>query len=256
MTMMMNELSWPEYRRRVLAGAIVLLPVGATEQHGHHMPLGVDVFLPVAVSKMIANNLDALVAPCLAYGYKSQPRSGGGNHYPGTTSLSAASLIGSLKDILLEFARHGCRRLVIMNGHYENAMFEVEAIDLALQEMSRRGIHDVKILKIDYFEFIPEATLRILFPDGFPGWALEHAAVFETSLMLHFHPELVRMDRLLDEAPARFPPYDVYPTNLDPIPPSGVLSPARSATEEKGRRIAEDFNRLITSSIKQEFGIV
>jgi len=255
MTIMMNELSWPEYRQRIEAGAIVFLPVGATEQHGHHMPLGVDVFLPVAVSKMIANNVDGLVAPCLAYGYKSQPRSGGGNHYVGTTSLSAASLIGSLKDILLEFARHGCRKLIIMNGHYENAMFEVEAIDLALQEMNSRGIHDFKLLKIDYFEFIPDPTLQLLFPDGFPGWALEHAAVFETSLMLHFHPELVHMDRLVDEAPASFPPYDVYPTNLDPIPPSGVLSPAHSATADKGRRIAEDFDTLITVSVKEAFGI-
>ncbi|WP_319613378.1 creatininase [Acidiphilium acidophilum] len=255
MSIMMNELSWPEYRQRILAGAVVFLPVGATEQHGHHMPLGVDVFLPMAISKMIAKNLDGLVAPGLAYGYKSQPRSGGGNHYIGTTSLSAASLIGSLKDVLLEFARHGCRKLVIMNGHYENAMFEVEAIDLALQDMRCRGVHDFKILKIDYFEFIPEKTLQMLFPDGFPGWALEHAAVFETSLMLHFHPELVHMDRLVDEQPANFPPYDVYPTNLGPIPPSGVLSKACSATAAKGLKIADDFDELITMSIKEEFGI-
>jgi creatinine amidohydrolase len=142
-----------------------------------------------------------------------------------------------------------------MNGHYENAMFEVEAVDLALREMSSRGIDDFKVLKIDYFEFIPDATLRLLFPDGFPGWALEHAAVFETSLMLHFHPELVRMDRLLDEKPASFPPYDVYPTNLEPIPPSGVLSPAHTATADKGRRIAQDFDKLITFAILEEFGL-
>jgi creatinine amidohydrolase len=252
---MMAAIPWPEYRRRVEAGAVVFLPVGATEQHGYHMALSVDTVLPLTVSRLVARNIDGIVAPAVPYGYKSQPRSGGGNHYIGTTSLSAATLIGVIKDLLLEFARHGCRRVVVMNGHYENAMFEVEGIDLAMHELRLQGITDFKVLKIDYYEFMTDETMKVVFPEGFPGWALEHAAIFETSLMLHLHPELVNVSAIPDEKRADFPPYDVYPTDLRPIPPSGMLSPAHAATAEKGARIAAEYEELITAAVRREFGI-
>jgi creatinine amidohydrolase len=252
---MMASMPWPEYQQRVRDGAVVFLPVGATEQHGYHMTLSTDTVLPLAVSRMVARNIGGIVAPAVPYGYKSQPRSGGGNHYVGTTSLSASTLIGVIKDLLLEFARHGCRRLVVMNGHYENAMFEVEGIDLALAELRLQGITDFKVLKIDYYEFITRETTNFVFPEGFPGWALEHAGIFETSLMLHLHPELVNVAAIPDEAAAVFPPYDVYPTDLGPIPPSGMLSPAHTATAEKGARLAAEYDERITAAVRREFCI-
>ncbi len=74
----MDELSWPEFAAKVAAGAPVLLPLGTTEQHGPHLPLNVDVVLPTGVCERVAREIGGLVAPTIPFGYKSMPRSGGG----------------------------------------------------------------------------------------------------------------------------------------------------------------------------------
>src|ERR1700716_492208 len=108
----MNRLTWVEYQGRVREErAPVFLPVGALEQHGPHLPLGTDAMLAAAVAEGVAGETSGLVAPALAYGYKSQPKCGGGQHFPGTTSLDAATLIGQVRDTIREFVRHGVQRL-------------------------------------------------------------------------------------------------------------------------------------------------
>src|SRR5690625_7874469 len=76
----------------------VIIPTGATEQHGPHMPLGVDAMLATDIATAVAEQTGALVAPVFAYGYKSQPRSGGGNHRGGTASLSPNTSIRCVED--------------------------------------------------------------------------------------------------------------------------------------------------------------
>ncbi len=67
----------------VRRGTVVFLPLGATEQHGPHLAMSVDVVLPTAVAERVAREIGGLVAPTIPYGYKSQPRSGGGEAFPG-----------------------------------------------------------------------------------------------------------------------------------------------------------------------------
>ncbi len=251
----MAELTWTEYQARIGAGAAVLLPVGATEQHGPHLPLTVDCLLPTEICRRVALETGALVAPTVSYGYKSQPKMGGGNHFIGTTSLSAASLCGLLRDVIGELARHGARKLALVNGHYENQMFTIEGIDLAMTDQRMLGVSDLKILRLEYWDFTTQETIAAIFPEGFPGFALEHAAVIETSLMLHAFPHLVRAERIPDDPPASFPPYDVYPTRREWIPPSGVLSPAHGASAGKGKALRENFVRDIAAALRSEFAL-
>lgn len=233
---LMGEMTWLEYRDRLARpGQVVLLPVGALEQHGPHLPLHTDTLIPTELCARIARLIDGIVAPALAYGCRSQPKSGGGNHFPGTTSLDATSFMAMLRDVLRELARHGARRVAIMDGHMENEAFLAEAIDLALRDLAAHGVRDMTVIKFGYWDFITPATERALFPDGLASWALEHAAVMETSVLLHLRPEQVRAELIPDHAPAVFPPYDVYPTDTRPIPPDGALSSAAGATAEKGR---------------------
>lgn len=90
---LMSRLSWVDYRDRVQKfGAPVFLPVGATEQHGPHLPLGTDALLASAVAAGAAAQVGGIVAPAFSYGFKSQPKCGGGQHFCGTTSLDAATL--------------------------------------------------------------------------------------------------------------------------------------------------------------------
>jgi creatinine amidohydrolase len=255
MSVLMAELTWTEYEACIRQGAVVLLPVGATEQHGPHLPLTVDCLLPTEIARRVALKTGALVAPTVNYGYKSQPKMGGGNHFIGTTSLSASTLCGLLRDVIGELARHGVRKLAVINGHYENQMFTIEGIDLAMIDQRMLGVDDLKILRLEYWDFTSPETISKLFPEGFPGFALEHAAVIETSLMMHAFPNLVRADLIPDDAPARFPPYDVYPTRREWVPPSGVLSPAHGASAEKGKLLMENFVADIAAALRIEFAL-
>ena len=181
----MADLNWVEYEERIAEESPVLfLPVGAIEQHGRHLPMDCDVVIPDALSARVAKRVGGLVAPPIVYGYKSQPRIGGGNHFPGTTSLDGETVIHVARDLIREFARHGVRKLVMMDAHYENTMFLIEGIDLALRDLLAQGITDMRILRFAYFEFTSQATIKKVWPEGFSGWALEHAGVMETSAML------------------------------------------------------------------------
>lgn len=253
-TNLMAELTWTEYQDLLQRrDPIILLPAGALEQHGPHLPMGTDQLIPTAICKAVAERVPALIAPALSYGYKSQPKMGGGNHFCGTTSLDGNNLSLMLRDVLKEFARHGARRVAVVDGHYENQMFLIEGIDLAMRELRYEGVRDMKIVRLEYWDFTSPETLARVFPEGFPGYALEHAAVMETSISLHLHPHLVRMDKLPKDPPADFPPYDVYPTNLSWVPPSGVLSPAGSASAEKGKALFEEYVRTIAEALEREF---
>lgn len=245
------SLSWIEYQARLQAGAIVLIPCGALEQHGPHLPLGTDAILSTAITQSVAEKINGMIAPTFSYGYKSQPKSGGGQHFPGTTSLDGNSLSQLTRDIIRELARQGVRKVVVVNGHYENQWFLTEGIDLALRDVGLTP--GLRVMRLEYWDFLTESVLAEVFPAGFPGYALEHAAVIETSLMLHYYPELVQLDLIPDET-AEFPPYDVYPHHLEWVPASGVLSSAKTASAEKGALMAKQIIYTIAEAIQQEFG--
>ncbi len=249
---MMDHLSWVAYEERLQdPNAIVLLPVGALEQHGPHLPLGTDALLAAAVARSVAQQVGGIVAPTLNYGYKSQPKCGGGQHFKGTTSLDGATLAALTCDIIAELGRHGVRNVAVVSGHYENQWFLVEGIDLARRRLGAASA--MRIMRLEYWDFLAEATLQTIFPDGFPGFALEHAAVIETSMMLHYFPDLVGMDKLPPDPAVDFPPYDMYPTHTHWVPASGVLSSARGATAEKGRLMADDVSSRVAAALRAEF---
>ena len=248
------ELSWPDYHAAVQDGqTTILIPLGSMEQHGHHMPMHVDVLLPTEFARRVAEQVGGLVAPAFTYGYKSQQKCGGGNHLPGTTSLDGATLISALRDVIKEFARHGNRQFAVINGHYENSWFITEAVDLALRELRWDNIANVKVVVLSYWDFVTPETIDQLYPDGFPGWAVEHGGVLETSLMLALHPELVQLDRAIDHVPAVFPPYDVYPVKPEWTPASGTLSSPKQASRDKGEILLKVCSDGITQALKNEF---
>lgn len=249
---MMGQLSWISYRDRIEQdNPVVFLPCGALEQHGPHLPLGTDALLATAVSASAAERVAGIVAPPFNYGYKSQPKCGGGQHFPGTTSLDGASLSKAVRDVIREFARHGVRKLVVVVGHYENQWFVTEGIELAMRELSPSS--PLRVMRTEYWDFLTPDTLSAVFPEGFPGFALEHAAVMETSLMLHYHPSLVRLDLIPDDGPADFPSYDMFPLCGHWVPASGVLSSAKTADPEKGRLMAEELTARIAGAVEAEF---
>jgi creatinine amidohydrolase len=246
---MMDELTWIEYKERIRKGAPVLVIAGATEQHGPHLPLGTDVFQVLDIARKVAERTNGIVAPPIIYGYKSQPKGGGGQSFVGTTSLDGHTLTLIVRDLVREFLRHDVRHLVFIDGHYGNAPFMTEGIDLALRGAS---VCNTKILLLRWFELIPENTLDEIFEGKYPGLRLEHAAVIETSVMGVVRPDLVRWDRLVDDQAKRVVPYEIYPAPAEIIARSGVLSPAGRASAEIGVRIVSEVVGIITKIVQAE----
>lgn len=223
------------FAERLAAGDPVLIPVGATEQHGPHLPLGTDAMLADAMARGAAEHLGGIVMPPFSWGYKSQQRSGGGDHLTGSTSLDASTLIGQTRDVLRSLLRQGARRVVLVNGHFENTQFLYEGIDLALRELPAAERDRTAVILLSYWDYVSEETIARVFPDGFGGWDVEHGGVLETSLMLHLHPHLVRLDRAPSHGPAQLRRFDRLPIRPDRTPPSGCLSSPVGASADSGR---------------------
>lgn len=254
MTVYMEEMDSFSFAEAIAGGAPVLIPAGSIEQHGRHMPLQVDTLLSRTIAGETAARVGGIVSAPIVYGYKSQQRSGGGNHLPGTTSLDGDVLTAIAKTLVLEFARHGTHQVAFVNGHFENSQFLYEGADLALRELSRGGQADLRIMLLSYWDFVDDATIAELYPEGFTGWDLEHGGVLETSLMLHLFPDQVDMTKVDDAPPAVLPNYDVLPVRPELTPASGCLSSSRNASAEKGRILLDRASAGMADAILTEFG--
>ncbi|MGA3302402.1 MAG: creatininase family protein [Methylovirgula sp.] len=177
------EMVWTDFKAEDVADIIAVLPVAAVEQHGPHLPLGVDYFLMQAyiarVAERLPKDLPALFLPIQAVGASIEH-----TDFPGTLSLSAATLMRVLTEIGESVHRAGCDKLVLLNAHGGN----VALLDSVAHELRAR-LH----------MFVVMATWhRFGYPDGlFAPDELAHGihgGDIETSLMLSFRPELVRMD--------------------------------------------------------------
>lgn len=246
---LMNEMTWLEYDKA--KDTMVILPIGATEQHGPHLPLSVDAVIATETSRLFAEILGGAVAPTLTYGYKSKPLSGGGPLFPGTIDLNGMTLINLTVDILEEFIADGTKNIFVNNAHFENEAFVLEAIDL----VSRRH-PDVTILETNWWDVLPESIIDEIFDEvPFPGWAFEHAAITETSLMMYLAPELVNEAAIIDEKGATPSAYHKYPVVDGMVPATGVLATARTSTAAKGKLIVDTALAEYVKIAKKEFGL-
>lgn len=243
------------YRERIAGGdAIVLIPVGSIEQHGPHMPLGTDSLLSTKMSELTAEKMGALVGPTITTGFKSQQRSGGGNHIVGSFGFDADVVINVCRTLVREFSRHGVKKIAFINGHYENYQFVFEGVDLALRDLRAEGGDLPSVMMLSYWDFVTDQVIGELYPDGFPGWDVEHGGVMETALMLEYFPELVDMDRVMDLPAAELPLYDLLPVDASLTPESGCLSSGAPATREKGVALAASVVAGLADALTSRFG--
>jgi creatinine amidohydrolase len=142
-----------------------------------------------------------------------------------------------VEDVLVGLTASGFHRLVLLNWHYENSNFVYEAAWLARERCNRP---DLRVMVIEAaFSELSAPVMQKLFGDEFPGWDVEHAAVLESSLMLHLRPDLVLFERAVDDEARRHPAYDVVPppTSRRQAAPCGrPLAPARRRAPPRGLR--------------------
>lgn len=178
----MHELSWDEIAAQLARDDVALLPIGATEQHGHHAPLLLDTGWACVVAEEAAKAAGCLVAPPLHYGW-----SHGHMAFPGTLGLRAETLTAVAVEIGECLVRHGFRRVVLLNGNRRAnlAPMEIAAVKLRIATGALVTVADCGLLA-------REAVARIA--EGAPG-TLDHAGESETSMVLAYYPHLVDMAR-------------------------------------------------------------
>lgn len=247
---LMEEISWQDLKNAVSNNFTIIFILGSIEQHGPHLPLGTDVFIPLGIAKKLAKRTKSIIAPPIYYGYYSMPRSGGGRMFLGTTSVSSSTLINLIREIIGEFIRHGFKKILVLNGHYENTSLLAEGVEKAIEDSSRK---DVKALIINWWDLVPKHVIASVFPEGFPGWEVEHAAVTETSLIQALRPELVQTEKIKDDAPSRSPPYEIIPPPSDIVSNSGVLWKATLASQSKGKILLEAIVERVVKIMEEEY---
>ena len=254
-TRLMNEMTWVEVKEAVDAGCGVILPIGATEQHGPHMPLCTDAYLCGEMAHDVANttDLDFVVAPTVCYGFRSRPCSGGGMTFPGTTCVSGATLTAVVSDVTKELIRSGFRKIVLMNWHVENTNFIYDAA-YNLMQTAQKEHPDLRIMVMEStFSDLSKETMDFVFEGQFPGWMIEHASIMETSVMLYKAPHLVDFSKAKDDRAEYYPFYDLLPIPKRICSESGILWKASMATVEKGEMLWKEIKQILVDAINMEF---
>ena len=244
---MTTETEWmrltaEELCARAAADALVIVPVASLEQHGPHMATGVDIILASGVAARTAAGIaDAgapvVVTPCVWTGLAEHHM-----EFGGTVTLDYASFAGVLRGIVQSAARHGFRRVMLLNGHGGNA----EAVMVAASEFTIE--FGIKVAAGTYWHMVPEVIAPILEKQS----GLMHACEAETSMMLALRPDSVRLDRLAEAHGPMSTRVGGQPTGLAlrrsfrAISASGVIGDARGATAAKGEALLAAIGAKLT----------
>ena len=234
--------------RREARQKILVLPVGSVEQHGPHLPLTVDIEIPVRIAEAVVQQVKGIVAPAIFYGARSLPQSGGSPEIPGTIRVRGSVLTDYFKDVISGYVSMGFHSIVILNGHYENESFLFEALELCRQEGKLEG---AKIVALSWWSLVSEALIDKLFGDRFTGWHAEHASACETSLMLHLRKDLVGAERVDNATPPRAGIY-AFPVEASTISRRGVLGNTSCSSAEKGRALFEEICSQLVGVIRKQ----
>jgi mycofactocin precursor peptide peptidase len=231
MRRLLAEMTWPDVTQAVANGmTTVILPLGATEQHGPHLPLGTDTFRAEALAERLASTLpDALVAPALPIGC-SDEHSG----FAGLLSLDHATLAGVIVNCARRMAAWGVRRLVLLSAHGGNG----QALELAADCLSEK-LPGLQIWVLGSSTTMSDALLAVAEAEGISAEAVGlHAGDGETSEMLCLRPDLVRMERIVPGYTG--PMAEVMPRLLEaglrPFTSTGTLGDASRADGRRGER--------------------
>jgi creatinine amidohydrolase len=251
------DLTTEEFRTRDMSRTIAVLPVAAVEQHGPHLPVGTDTYINegylARAMAMVPDELDVLVLPVQVIGKSNEHLA-----FPGTLTLSAETAIRAWTEIGESVHRAGCRKLVFANSHGGN----VAIIDIVARELRVRH----RMLAVN------AAWHRLGHPSGLYSDVEArhgiHGGDAETSLVLAFRPDAVKMDKAENFVPrtiemeSRFrhlranQPVGFGWMSQD-LNSAGAMGEATKASPEKGEASAAHGARAFVELLREidEFSI-
>lgn len=220
----LDELSWIDVAAHLAQDPRMLMPVGALEQHGPHLPLGSNVLIARKICLDLSHEFGVLRAPTFGFGVNVKTA----RAYSGTASLGRKTLHRGLNELLDAWEAHGVQEFILITAHRHDP--HLEALATLVTASARVRVVDVWDVPIhDLLDGQEQA---------------EHAGEAETSVMLHLYPELVRLDRARDFQldPAELRRY--MRGGMPKPPPGGTGSVGRPslARADKGQHI---YDRII-----------
>ncbi len=232
---LLAKMTWQEAETLFQETDIAIIPVGSTEQHGPGLPLDNDAYLAEKFAHAVAEQLwpkvKTVVTPLVSYGVSPHHMS-----FAGTITLQHETFIELIVDIGMSLAKHGAKKLVIMNSHGGNT----PALSIALRKLHDAGLWCVQIA---WWQIVADLVKETFQPPHF------HADEMETSVTWALEQRVLK-DKLIDE-PGREPVPGFTKATMFPEPPnfmptfdmtdfteSGTIGYATRADPEKGKKVA------------------
>jgi len=186
MSVLLGHMTYDDVRAAIEAGKPVILPTGATESHGPHMPTDTDTHQAEHIAVALAERIDAVVAPAVPYGISKTFE-----HFPGTVSLSIPTYQQMVYEIGSALIRQGFKHLLLLNGNRPNGTSNDAVARRLVDDLDEDN--DFLVTAVSYWE--PGAAAAHAVRKSKVG-GMGHAGEFETSFQLATRPELVHMDRI------------------------------------------------------------
>ena len=226
-----EEQTWPEAQATAGKLSSVIIPVGAIEQHGPHLPLAVDTQICEAVALGVSALTGVPLIPPLCYGV-----SGSHGDFGGTISLRPETMIAFVEDIIDSLYERGIRQFILLNGHIWNS----GSLDVSAEKLRVRHA-DARVRSLAYVTMYPgpEVNGHVRF-----GRGLMHANFFETSVMLYLYPELVRMER----ATSHLDVDSFWDYRMDQVSETGVWG--RDVKESNAAHGLAEFERCVVTTAR------
>jgi creatinine amidohydrolase len=251
-----EKLTWPEINDAIELGKVCIVPCGAVEQHGPHLPLDVDMVCPTGIALGAGRQIPdkVLVLPTVSYGYTGHVMD-----FPGTINTDFEHFMHQVLDITKSLAYHGFKKIVLLNGHGSN----MPNLDLVARRTNLETDAECvlaawwNLLTVDK-EFLPRWR-----QSKFPG-GCAHACELETSLYLYLDGDNVRKDQIrngvisFNEEKSPFNWVDLFAVGpattiswTSSYTDTGVLGEPELATAEKGREAYEEAVKQLVRFVNE-----
>lgn len=217
--MNLEEMSWPEIESALRRTRTVILPLGAAEEHGPHLPIFTDTIQAIEVAREAARRREIFVAPPLHYGVCRSTRG-----FPGTITVGYDALRALAHDLLLSFYESGFRKVLILTGH-AGGQHLAALSEACMQAVTER---EMRASLVSLFDLIDPKAVET------PGDG--HAGEIETSLMMVLREDLVR-GRPAGHLPSR--PRFLVLRDVRHLMGDGIMGDPSKASMEKGRAFFE-----------------
>jgi len=240
-----EKLTWPEINDAVDMGKVCIVPCGAVEQHGPHLPLDVDLVCPVGVATGVGKEVPdkVLVLPVVAYGYTGHVMD-----FPGTINQDFEHFQHNVLDIAKSLAYHGFKKIILLNGHGSN----MPNLDLVARRANLETDAECTLIAWWNLLAVDKAFMPSWRESKFPG-GCAHACELETSMYLYLDGDNVRKDLIksgdisFNNDGSEFNWVDLFSAGAgttvswtSSYSDTGVLGEAELATAEKGKRAYEE----------------